>query len=1462
MKSLFLFIAPRCIAKSVAITIMITLPAFTQELVWEQTKGPYGGNIQIRSLLVALDGTLYAGTEGEGIFRFDNSDSSWINVGLKNTNIIWALATSGTTIYAGSEGDGVFLSKDEGNTWVNVGLTNIEVRSLLVSGNMIYAGTMSGIYRRLDNDNSAWVNIGLTKVLSMAISDTTIYAGTEGDGVFYSKDGGTTWSNTKFSNISYVYSLAILDTNVYAGTTGSIFRSSDGGDTWTLELWTELGFDMRSLIILDRTFYVGNIAISWDSFNVGGVLRSDSVGKNLIQANTGLTNPSIWALAMSGTTIYAGTDGGVFRSDDRGKTWTPFNRGRTRTDVGALTISGATIYAGTDEAGIFRSSDEGDTWIPSNIGLTDQWKAGAPPVLSLAVSGTTVYAGTAGDIGGIYRSNDEGSSWIFKGKRTGATDISLAISGTTIYAAQSYFRSLFSSEDGGNTWESKFAEDIEFSSLVVMGSKIYAGTRNRGVYRSEDAGITWNTDNTGLGTRAILSLMVLNGIIFAGTDAGVYRSEDGGRTWVGTNLRGYIYSLIVSGSSIYAGTRNRGAYRSVDGGNYWVSIGLIDKSIRSLLVSGNILYVGTEGAGVFRASLLSLSTNNPPVIAAISDKEVDEGQTLQFTISATDTDNDSLTYSAENLPRGATFDRPTRAFSWIPDFEQDGSYDVTFRVSDGKDTVSRIVRIVVNDLQVSFANITINPSANTITDAFQFGIEINNLNKIGTLDTKDIEFISGEQRNNLEVGISQSDLGIDVSLYKLPRLNEPIKAVITKIDGRDVNIESDNLISLYYVTDIYERPYGVQRDGYSFSNSSTLFSSKRIRRLYSEIDNRPVWRTWIYERSAVINGVCYGMASSSNAYFKDPQLKPNRNINTYDMSSIDVEVLDKVIQYHMSQIVEPFPSSSNMGELASKIIEQIKSNNPVVLSMEKSSSERRHVVSVYKIVQDIKAGVIYAYLYDNVFPGEAHRYATINLKNNSFEYGPTFTGGPYTRAEIKSGRLLSKQQITDKIDQQTFGWIQDLWNKGKQIVGLNSPASMLVTDINGRRLGFIGGIEKIDEIPDSRILEFDDGDGHQALSLYIPKDLQYAVTYFGKDLGTMELFAIIPESADRATVLDYQNIPITPNTIATLEITDDSDFRLKVDTNNDRTFDLTYAPQTETITSIPEELNKDSLTPDFNGDGVVDFDDFFLFADVFGTLNDKFDLDRDRLVNFDDFFIFADAFGKLLPKIVVTPAGTQHKIVLVSAGEFTMGSNSGYHQDERPVLSVYLDAFWIDQYQVTVAQYRGCVQAGVCSTPPTSRACTWNVSGSENRPINCVNWFDAQSYCAWAGLRLPTEAEWEKAARGTDGRRYPWGEEFDESRIFDELEYDDLYFPDPVDSHPGDVSPYGVYNMASIVGEWVADWYSDEYYLRSPLRNPKGPENGTTRVIRGGSTTFDREGGYYTPEQWSSDLGFRCARYR
>jgi len=241
-------------------------------------------------------------------------------------------------------------------------------------------------------------------------------------------------------------------------------------------------------------------------------------------------------------------------------------------------------------------------------------------------------------------------------------------------------------------------------------------------------------------------------------------------------------------------------------------------------------------------------------------------------------------------------------------------------------------------------------------------------------------------------------------------------------------------------------------------------------------------------------------------------------------------------------------------------------------------------------------------------------------------------------------------------------------------------------------------------------------------------------------------------------------------------------------------------------------------------------------------------------------------------------------MALIAAGPFTMGfaienDLEFGDTDEEPVHRVFLDAYWIDRFEVTSARFSEFLNRHL---PESSRyfdpgsAVTIEMvnghyqprAGLERYPANRVSWYGADAYCRWVGKRLPTEAEWEKAARGTDERMFPWGDQPPaDDRVTLRRKFSKLGFKvmEPVDALPEGQSPYGVHHMAGNVWEWVADWYAANYYEQSPQKNPQGPDGGISKVLRGGNWYYKP---YYMrttyrfnerPEVFKVWQGFRCA---
>jgi hypothetical protein len=381
-------------------------------------------------------------------------------------------------------------------------------------------------------------------------------------------DSASMHSDTLYMPAHNAAVMAVFRANIYTLTT------TTNNDTMGSVSPTSGNYATGAKIKLTRTANGGYVFDHWGGADSAS-MHSDSlympghnaviiaVFKSMYQwtaVNSGLTNDSVWSLAVNGGNTFAGTGNGVYLSTNNGTSWTAVNSGLTNTDVRSLAVSGSNIFAGTQGYGVFLSSNNGTSWNTVDTGLTNR------NILSLAVNGSNIFAGTSG---GVFLSTNNGTSWTAVNSGLTNTYISaLAVNGSNIFAGTSG-GGVFLSTNNGTGWTPvNFGLDTtnNISSLAMIGSNIFAGTNGSGVFLSSNNGTSWTQVNSGLTNNNINSLSVSGGKIFAGTSGGgVFLSTDNGASWTAINSglsNMTVISFANNGGTIFAGTYRGGAFRS------------------------------------------------------------------------------------------------------------------------------------------------------------------------------------------------------------------------------------------------------------------------------------------------------------------------------------------------------------------------------------------------------------------------------------------------------------------------------------------------------------------------------------------------------------------------------------------------------------------------------------------------------------------------------------------------------------------------------------------------------------------------------------------------------------------------------------------------------------------------------------------------------------------------------------
>lgn len=516
---------------------------------------------------------IFAGTYGGGIFSSANNGASWkqINSGLTSSKVS-SIAVMGVNIFAGTI-DGIFLSTIYGQSWspVDSGIGDADVLSLAVSGSSVFAGTGYGYAVYCSNDTGkSWAPIDSELASAVYSSGLAAYSsgtnntevivgdGASGLGIFHYTNNGQGWirMGTTLKG-TWIHSLTAIPNKfggveLFAGTGGDgVFRSTDDGVSWV-----KVGVGLTETTVLALAFYT-DLTGSLNLFagtHASGVYISTDEGTKWTQTNEGFHSPDVNTIALSGASLYAGTNTGVFLSADNGNLWTQIYTGGVHSLTASPNGSGGTnLFVATD-LGLFRSTDDGASW-KGAITLTGF------PFLSLCTyldqSGdTAIFVGCDG--GGVYRSTDQGATWAKV--NTGLTDGHIYVlgqSGTNLYAGT--FFGPFVSTDMGDNWTAinTGLPGVGIYSFAAEGTHLFLGTL-QGVFVSANNGSSWSHADTGLSDPRVYALAAFGTDLFAGTAAGVFVSTDNGAYWTSTNsgsMGAYaVHALAISDKNLFAGT--------------------------------------------------------------------------------------------------------------------------------------------------------------------------------------------------------------------------------------------------------------------------------------------------------------------------------------------------------------------------------------------------------------------------------------------------------------------------------------------------------------------------------------------------------------------------------------------------------------------------------------------------------------------------------------------------------------------------------------------------------------------------------------------------------------------------------------------------------------------------------------------------------------------------------------------
>ncbi len=527
------------------------------------------------------------------LFYNGSSFAQWVQTDGPYAANIRSVAIGKTGLFV-SCNSGIFRSTNNGSDWklVNNGLPSAQVYALAIIDTFIFAGTDGqGVYRSSDNGES-WsrANTMLKNkyIWGLSVSDSILYALSQFGGIFRSIDFGETWNETDTGlTNTRVYTILSKGTRLFAASATGIYSSTDKGINWSEMLLNGMKFGVTSITFSDSFMYASTYH---------GIYRSSDEGIQWKQINNGLLDTTVNSIivAPDSTLLAATKNSGLFRSIDNGMQWSPMDVIESH-KVTALVKSATNLFVGTNRS-LYFSREKGQQWVDITHGLTFAQTS------ALITRDSTVFAGTDG---GIFRSTQNyGWDPVLQVDDNINT---LSIS-KNIFFAGGDFGNTYYSTDTGKTWivNSSSFTGKNIRAIAVNGANLFVGIDNNGVWRSIDNGVNWTGLIKGL-TDNINAFALVDTILFLGTDTyGVFRSTDNGTNWEQINnglTNTHVYSFAANDSNIWVGTGG-GIFFSSDTGSTWIPVksGLTDTAIVALAINRSDLFAGIYGYGVFKTS--------------------------------------------------------------------------------------------------------------------------------------------------------------------------------------------------------------------------------------------------------------------------------------------------------------------------------------------------------------------------------------------------------------------------------------------------------------------------------------------------------------------------------------------------------------------------------------------------------------------------------------------------------------------------------------------------------------------------------------------------------------------------------------------------------------------------------------------------------------------------------------------